>query len=307
MLFTTFLFSSLLIYLRCPRVATTLVNITVDDQLGDPRTHSQILYSPTDAWSIAPNCSHCPYFSSLSVANAYNQTWHESFFSSNVSSGAVRSGAPRSASFKFSEMRSIWNGSGLLSSNPDRHSKQLALLIQSGQLEGPDSIIILDSIVYSYDSSEGSSKANPLTTILGAVFGSLAALILVCGLLLFLRIRRRRRRPILHESVQSQAVTPWWRLNPFIFLSKTTSRARTAAVTTQRSGSSATESTQADSRTQSILDWQHQTQQATRSLDLAPQDMSEELSSYYENATATESRRVRTPPPPPRRYIIRNK
>jgi len=205
------------------------------------------------------------------------------------------------------DIQNNWQYGVVVYSNSSMSMTEHQLLIQSGQLEGPDSIIILDSIVYSYDSSEGSSKANPLTTILGAVFGSLAALILVCGLLLFLRIRRRRRRPILHESVQSQAVTPWWRLNPFIFLSKTTSRARTAAVTTQRSGSSATESTQADSRTQSILDWQHQTQQATRSLDLAPQDMSEELSSYYENATATESRRVRTPPPPPRRYIIRNK
>ncbi|KAJ3721397.1 hypothetical protein DFJ43DRAFT_1158590 [Lentinula guzmanii] len=77
-----------------------LVNVTVDDQFGDPYTYSQITYTPTEAWSTALNCSHCPD-PSVSSAKVRNQTWHESYFSSDSNSGAVRPDTPRYASIQF--------------------------------------------------------------------------------------------------------------------------------------------------------------------------------------------------------------
>ncbi|THU89451.1 hypothetical protein K435DRAFT_288441 [Dendrothele bispora CBS 962.96] len=54
--------------------------------------------------------------------------------------------------------------------------------------------------------------------------------------------------------------------------------------------------------------WQQQTHEATRDVEMAPPDMSEELSSYYDdNATDSQRYRPGTPPPPPRRFVIRNK
>ncbi|KAF5361675.1 hypothetical protein D9758_007363 [Tetrapyrgos nigripes] len=54
--------------------------------------------------------------------------------------------------------------------------------------------------------------------------------------------------------------------------------------------------------------WQQETHDATRDIaPMAPPDMSEELSSYYDD-NATESQRYRpvTPPPPARRFVVRN-
>ncbi|KAF9068527.1 hypothetical protein BDP27DRAFT_1527923 [Rhodocollybia butyracea] len=178
MLFVRFLFSCLLISFHCQCAITTFVNITVDDQFGDPSTHSQISYMPPDAWSIAPNCSHCPDNLSLFPAKAYNRTWHD---------GAVRPGTVRSASLQFygklhvfdvilhshphfrkcsmiffidgvrmgsysSELNSAqdqWMYDVVVFQNTSLAMTKHQLLIQSGQENGPDTIILLDYIMYS--------------------------------------------------------------------------------------------------------------------------------------------------------------
>lgn len=143
--------------------------------------------------------------------------------------------------------------------------------------------------------------------VIGGVLGGLA-LILAVGLLVF--IYRRRKREILPEAVQSPR-RAWMSVpNPFSVCQR--SKSPPKVVTSDHHPNSRhprhpTPIEGHDSRTQSILEWQQNTQRATALLERPPPDMSEELSSYYEEATATDSRRIRTPPPPPRRYIITNK
>ncbi|KAJ3836093.1 hypothetical protein F5878DRAFT_626132 [Lentinula raphanica] len=188
--FFTFLFFFTLFHRQISAsTTTTLVNVTVDDQFGDPHTHSQIIYTPAEAWSIAPNCSHCPDgISSLSPSRASNGTWHGSYFSSETASGAIRAGAPRYAELQFTgnaiyviciippstnitnrlnfsidgtEVGSYppapaiatdlggWQYGVVVYHNTSIPMASHQLLIQSGEEDGPDAIILLDSIVYS--------------------------------------------------------------------------------------------------------------------------------------------------------------
>ncbi|KAJ4468002.1 hypothetical protein C8J55DRAFT_208725 [Lentinula edodes] len=353
MLFVTFLFSCVFFYFQCPAsTAITLVNVTVDDQFGDPYTHSQILYTPTEAWSIAPDCDYCPDHSALSTNKAYNRTWHESYFSSSLDSGALRPGTSRYASFQFmgtavyvicivppstnitTQMNFFIDGDAVgsyppMSATVDGWQYDVVvyrntslstaghqLLIQSGEEDGEDAIILLDSIIYTthntIDSSiDGVSHNNPalgpkrvpLAPVIGATVGGFV-LILLCGVFCFLHQRRQKSLP-----VAVQTASPLWKrlLSPFNKHSRKTHMSLDTPALTRPVVPHSSSSSQNDRRIQSILAWQKNTQQGTRALDLAPPDMSEELSSYYEDATTTESRRVRTPPPPPRRYIITNK
>ncbi|KAJ3796455.1 hypothetical protein GGU11DRAFT_141133 [Lentinula aff. detonsa] len=339
--FVTFLFIFIFYYRQCSAsTATTLVNVTVDDQFGDPYTYSQITYTPTEAWNTALNCSHCPD-PSVSSAKVRNQTWHESYFSSDSSSGAVRPDTPRYASIHFtgnavyvtciippsindvtnrmkffvdgivvgsyplmstSSELAEWQYGVVVYQNTSMSMENHQLLIQSGEEGGPDAIILLDSIMYSTfrGLTNGSISANnsspgprrvPSAPIVGASVGGFV-LILVCGLLFFVHRRRRRSFSSFKTQTRMSIDSP--------------ESIRTAA-SHLNIDSLSTRSAKIDCRTQSILAWQQNTQQANRSPDLAALDMSEELSSYYDNATTTESRRVRTPPPPSRRYIVTNK
>ncbi|KAJ3915034.1 hypothetical protein F5877DRAFT_70221 [Lentinula edodes] len=340
MLFVTFLFSCVFFYFQCPAsTAITLVNVTVDDQFGDPYTHSQILYTPTEAWSIAPDCDYCPNHSALSTNQAYNRTWHESYFSSSLDSGALRPGTSRYASFQFMGKCQIPNILGtavyvICIVPPSTNITTQMNFFIDGDAVGsypPMSATVdewqYDVVVYrntslstaghqlliqSGEEDDGVSHNNPalgskrvlLAPVIGGTVGGFV-LILLCGVFFFLHQRRQKSLPAAVET----ASPPWKRLlNPFNKHSQKThmslddTPALTRPVVPHSSSSS-----QNDRRIQSILAWQKNTQQGTRAPDLAPPDMSEELSSYYEDATTTESRRVRTPPPPPRRYIITNK
>ncbi|KAJ4485451.1 hypothetical protein J3R30DRAFT_3696810 [Lentinula aciculospora] len=184
--FVTFLFSWFIFEIPCSAsTASTLVNVTVDDQFGDAYTHSQISYTPIEAWSAAPDCSHCPSPSTLSTAKARYHTWHESYFSSDSASGTIRPGTPRYASFQFIgnavyvacivppsnnitnqmkffidgiEVGSLypmfatsteWQYDVVVYQNTSMSMASHQLLISSGGEDGPDAIILLDFIMYS--------------------------------------------------------------------------------------------------------------------------------------------------------------
>ncbi|KAJ3994086.1 hypothetical protein F5050DRAFT_578611 [Lentinula boryana] len=339
--FVTFLFISIFYYRQCSAsTATMLVNVTVDDQFGDPYTYSQITYTPTEAWNTALNCSHCPD-PSVSSAKVRNQTWHESYFSSDSNSGAVRPDTPRYASTHFtgnavyvtciippsinditnrmkffvdgievgsyplmstSSELAEWQYGVVVYQNTSMSMANHQLLIQSGEEGGPDAIILLDSIMYSTFRGLTTGSNSPNDSSPGP--------------------RRVPSAPIVGASVGGFALILVCGLLFFVhrrrrrsFPSfKTQTRMsidspesiRTVA-SHLNTGSLSTRSSKIDCRTQSILAWQQTTQQGNRSPDLAALDTSEELSSYYDNATTTESRRVRTPPPPSRRYIVTNK
>jgi hypothetical protein len=61
-----------------------LVNVTVDNKYGDPRTGNQFVYSPNGAWMDGPGCTTCQAQPDPSLA--YDHTWIEGFFSPQVSS-----------------------------------------------------------------------------------------------------------------------------------------------------------------------------------------------------------------------------
>ncbi|KAJ3825919.1 hypothetical protein EV361DRAFT_954108 [Lentinula raphanica] len=344
--FFTFLFFFTLFHRQISAsTTTTLVNVTVDDQFGDPHTHSQIIYTPAEAWSIAPNCSHCPDgISSLSPSRASNGTWHGSYFSSETASGAIRAGAPRYAELQFTgnaiyviciippstnitnrlnfsidgtEVGSYppapaiatdlggWQYGVVVYHNTSIPMASHQLLIQSGEEDGPDAIILLDSIVYStYINPDTVTRPLPRRELLAAIVGGSVGgftLVLVFGIVIFVY---RRRQMSLTVTVGSSS--RWRRLliPPHRQSIKTQTR---MSLEGPESSSRITSLTEVDNRTQSILAWQQRAQQGSNSSVLAPLDMSEELSSYYDNATTTESRRVHTPPPPPRRYIVANR
>ncbi|KAF5392016.1 hypothetical protein D9757_003345 [Collybiopsis confluens] len=292
----------------------TLLNITVDDQLGDPHTHSQILYSPPEAWSSAPACDQCPpHNSSLLSSEAYGQTWHQSvtnqmlFTVDGTELGSYSDSAPVQVGWRYNTM---------VYRNNSMPMAEHELTIQTGQEGGPDAIILLDSILYTTAIAFGnndaasesqspvqSKKKIPVTTIVvGAALGFLGG-VLICGLI-FLLYRRRYMQPNLLPPHVNPSVSPAKQKRKLMaFLRPSPSK------TVQRSTSRPSNTVRLDgqeTRVQSILEWRQNTHQESRSPVLAPADMSEVLSSYYESTTVTGSRRIRTPPPPPRRYIIRN-
>ncbi|KAK7694205.1 hypothetical protein QCA50_001385 [Cerrena zonata] len=168
-----------------------LVNVTVDDAGSDPYTGAQIVYSPSNAWSLGPACTVCT--AHPDPKRAFNGTWHDGFFDPNTNNVLT-------ASFQF-------DGSALyvncilshLGSNPDGTTNMLFFLdgefmgsyqqfpngdptyefntmvyanssipnghhtftIQNGQLQAPGSLVLLDSIMYTRDVSQNVTSALP--------------------------------------------------------------------------------------------------------------------------------------------------
>ncbi|OBZ78935.1 hypothetical protein A0H81_00321 [Grifola frondosa] len=52
-----------------------LVNVTVDDTYGDPRTGNQFVYTPSQIWNFGPTCIPC--FAKPDASQAYLGTWHD--------------------------------------------------------------------------------------------------------------------------------------------------------------------------------------------------------------------------------------
>jgi hypothetical protein len=61
-----------------PSTFAVLVNVTIDDSLGDPTTGAQITYEPLNSWKLGGACTGCPV--SPNGDSAYQRTWHEGTF-----------------------------------------------------------------------------------------------------------------------------------------------------------------------------------------------------------------------------------
>ncbi|KAF9463794.1 hypothetical protein BDZ94DRAFT_1258045 [Collybia nuda] len=72
-----------------------LVNITVDDSSGDPRSGNSILYNPPSVWNTAEHCSSVLCNARPDIKIVYSGSWHEATF--DPQSTIV----PITASFEF--------------------------------------------------------------------------------------------------------------------------------------------------------------------------------------------------------------
>ncbi|KAK0207978.1 hypothetical protein DFS33DRAFT_1253547 [Desarmillaria ectypa] len=163
----------------------TLVNVTVDDQNGDPKTRNTISYTPADAWAVNSACGNCS--AQVDASKAYNKTWHVGeFVRMHLLNGST---SVLQVSYSFagtavyvncilaltaehpigrSDMTFFIDGvqAGTYSSEPDPSplgykyntnvfaSEMLSpgshiIQIQSGHIGGNTSLIFLDSIMYS--------------------------------------------------------------------------------------------------------------------------------------------------------------
>ncbi|KAF7306537.1 hypothetical protein MIND_00445000 [Mycena indigotica] len=230
-----------------------LVNVTIDDELGDTLTKAQIIYSPIDAWDTrtsckanSPTCAARPDDTKL-----VGGTWHESTFSRassnkhpNVPSTATAAfngsavyvfcAIPRTSfapngniqltfyidgvqAGQFSRMAT--SSTGFDYNVPVFVLEQLTsaphtLTIQNGIQGGADSLMILDSIVYTVDSDHQAQGLNAAKSTKGissatmAVVGVLvfAVLVMLALLAVFLIRRHRKRRGVYAQYMPKGAV-----------------------------------------------------------------------------------------------------
>lgn len=377
----------------------TLVTVTVDDQNGDPT--NTVLYTPQEAWAVNSPCNECD--AQVNASKAYDETWHVGKFNNKSTSVLY-------ASYSFfgsavyvkcilaltaehptgrSDMTFFIDGiqAGTYSSEPDPSGQGYEynvtvfaheglssgshnIQIQSGHMGDNTSLILLDSIIYSYDDDEQSttsqSVAVPSLTsnssgalnnatasssatrrktieyVLGTLGGAL-----VIGLTFYIYLRWRRKGthilPITKDgpgfdgpSNQSQHLSGFARLrrhhhsysfNPNLLVRKTVSKPvnvmtmydprhrppplHAEFLNTQDNGIVSPFPSGISSEDYnwllSVQQWRRQTYEETADV-VSPglPDLSEELSSYYEDAT--ESYRTKPPPRPrpPRRFTVMN-
>ncbi|KAK0478159.1 hypothetical protein IW261DRAFT_1565144 [Armillaria novae-zelandiae] len=165
-----------------------LVNVTVDDQNGDPETEDTVSYIPADVWAVSSSCDNC--FPQVDLSKAWDNTWHVGKFINGSAAVPLASytfsgtavyvncilvpGAKHPAG--RSDMTFFIDGvqAGTYSSEPDPSSPDSVynvtvfahenlpssrhiIQIQSGHIGGSASLILLDSIIYSHNDDDGSS------------------------------------------------------------------------------------------------------------------------------------------------------
>ncbi|KAI0719137.1 hypothetical protein C8T65DRAFT_523365, partial [Cerioporus squamosus] len=81
-----------------PRACAALVNVTIDDTLGDPNTRAQIVYDPPGVWKVGQNCTDCT--AQPDPSQLTNATWHDGTFSAVVENGNA-SNQPLTAAVTF--------------------------------------------------------------------------------------------------------------------------------------------------------------------------------------------------------------
>jgi hypothetical protein len=80
-----------------PFALASLVNVTIDDNFGDPQTGTQITYVPSGSWNDGMQpCSGC--ITQLDPSQLYNGTLHNSIFDPKASN---TSGQTPTASVTF--------------------------------------------------------------------------------------------------------------------------------------------------------------------------------------------------------------
>ncbi|KAH9927482.1 uncharacterized protein BXZ73DRAFT_3132, partial [Epithele typhae] len=75
-----------------------LLNVTIDDSLGDSHTGALIAYEPPTRWSAGRNCTDCS--ANLDHSKVLDGTWHEALFTSTHERDGVAD-VPLIASAKF--------------------------------------------------------------------------------------------------------------------------------------------------------------------------------------------------------------
>ncbi|KAJ7578698.1 hypothetical protein C8J56DRAFT_968837 [Mycena floridula] len=192
-------FSFLLLFLlgfHCHALAK-LVNITIDDTLGDPSTGAQIVYYPADAWHTNDTCGgDCQ--GTPNSKDAYSKTWHGSTFDVNkptypntilqatasFSGSAVyvycvlpfnrTRGPPSNMTFLVDGKRvgafvqdvnspnpadgSQFGFNSLVFSTTNLSDTAHTLTLQNGHVDGPKSQVILDYITYSTNDNDSTAR-----------------------------------------------------------------------------------------------------------------------------------------------------
>ncbi|KAF9009209.1 hypothetical protein BDZ89DRAFT_535080 [Hymenopellis radicata] len=211
-----------------------LANVTVDDQLGDPLTLNKIVYSPASEWNFGPTCRTCSAHPDPSQTSS--GTWHDtyqfpgsendnktltasySFMGSHVYVQCVIAlsstnppGRTEMTFFLDEEEAGTFlhevdpvQQTGFLyhvtvfSKEFDFEDNHTITVQNRGQTHN-QSLLLLDSIIYSYNDDTQSSPGRPPThhskvaALAGGIVGSLLGLML-CGVSIFL-LRRRSRGP----------------------------------------------------------------------------------------------------------------
>lgn len=72
--------------LSCNLALAKPINVTIDDQYGDPKTGAAITYFPADAWNLNSLCSGCTIVPDAKLT--YMQSWHVGTFNLNSSAGS---------------------------------------------------------------------------------------------------------------------------------------------------------------------------------------------------------------------------
>jgi len=240
-----------------PFVLASLVNVTIDDKFDDPQTGIQLVYLPPGAWNNGTkSCSGC--IAHVDPSQLYNGTWHESTFNPQPSNNGSKSSQIQTASVAFngsalyvycaiahssdgySDMTFFIDGElvGSFSqppstgSQPDyqyhvpvyvNHSMPAALhtfALQNGHIGGQKSLVLLDSIIYTYDNGKQESTSASVsaahsrrTVLLGSILGTLLGLLFVIvGTYIFVLCHRRRRRRVApsQKYVPDQFISKWF-------------------------------------------------------------------------------------------------
>ncbi|KAL0950657.1 hypothetical protein HGRIS_007443 [Hohenbuehelia grisea] len=229
------------------------VNFTIDDTQGDPRTRSRVIYTPPNAWNNGASCQACT--ARPDASQMYMGTWTDSTFNSapgsnnypnTVLSASVRFNGTavyvycalaRTASSPSgnSDMTFLIDGSvadafnkappntegydyhHLVFSRDGLAPTEHTLEIQNGHVDKQKSLLILDSIVYTYDDgiiassdeplAPGTSPKIPVTTIIAAVVASIVSVALI-GLAIFLFRRYRRPKLLSRQSILEGEFSP---------------------------------------------------------------------------------------------------
>ncbi|KAK7468439.1 hypothetical protein VKT23_002952 [Stygiomarasmius scandens] len=321
----------------CGFTLAGFTNITFQDDAESDNGTAAITYAPPSMWKqtqglnetwhesvVGPNSSvgaptaTFPFTGSAVYVYCILEPQTESHMTFFLDGGQVESTTAPSVSSH--ERQIVFSKTGL-SEGPH------VLLIQNNSTSS--STISLDSIDVTIEDNSSSSSQPQVGVIIGAVLGSLAVIPL-CGLGYLLYIRRRQN-PENAADVESppdntRQQTCRWKLTlPSILRFNPVNLAQPAQpVRTHRAAGSFQIDNSSrggppnpapaspwfvdpNQRLNRVQIWQQQTHEATRDQEMAPPDMSEELSSYYDD-NATESQRYRpgTPPPPQRRFVIRN-
>ncbi|KAJ7275496.1 hypothetical protein B0H12DRAFT_263635 [Mycena haematopus] len=225
-----------------------LVNVTIDDTTGDPLTGALVTYTPLDAWTESgplPCTQSCPP-GTPNVQSLNGWTYHNSTFSPN--SGSFPN-VPLTATVQFNavyvycalsrspnanaDMTFFLDGvvvgnftqtpigtagfdyDVLVYANPSILPGAHTLTLQNGHQNGVESVMILDSIVYTSDSSgtaaapqqapsasyttsassTASSRRGPsgaTVAVVSVLVVALVVILMVLGVCLYRRRRRRR-------------------------------------------------------------------------------------------------------------------